>query len=78
MIKHGKLIEEWDFQVKESWVHLLKANSILDLCPWKYKVDIYFKNNVDNTKIVDNTIDKIVYKGWYCESLRPHIVAQMI
>ena len=45
---------------------------------WRYRNDKSFGNTVDNTKIADNIIDMIVYRGWYSGYLRDHIANLMM
>lgn len=49
---------------KEWRAHLLKLDAMESLYGiWKYRNDISYNNSVDNTKIVENSFDMIVYRG---------------
>lgn len=45
---------------------------------WKYQNNKSYGNSVDNTKIVENILDMIVYMGWYSGTLRTHIAKLMM
>lgn len=52
------------------------AETIYDI--WRYCNDKCLGNNVDNTKIMNEIIDIIVYSGWYIDRLRTHIANLMM
>lgn len=47
---------------KATIMKLAAAKTIYEV--WKYGNDICYGNNVDNNRIVDTIIDKIVHRGW--------------
>lgn len=83
-VKHTPL--SWDGEL--DWlVHHTKGkgwrSSLLKLTEtlygeWKYHNNTSYDNNVDNTKIAENILDVIVYRGWYIASLRNHIAKLMM
>jgi hypothetical protein len=65
---------------KKGWkAQLLKvaaAETIYML--WKYRNDICFDNQVHNTKIEEDIINTIVYRGWCYPKLRKHVALMLI
>ncbi|KAI5413561.1 hypothetical protein KIW84_057942 [Lathyrus oleraceus] len=59
-----------------SLLKLAATKKLYDM--WKYRKDTSYDNNVDNTKIAENTLDVIVYMGWYRGSLINHIAKLMM
>jgi hypothetical protein len=79
---------EWDEELRwitrsskgKGWKALLlkcaAAETIYAL--WKYRNDVCFGNGVNNTKIEDDIVNTIVYRGWMNTKLRKHIAHLLI
>jgi hypothetical protein len=79
---------EWDEELRwitrsskgKGWKALLlkcaAAETIYTL--WKYRNDVCFGNGVNNTKIEDDIVNTIVYRGWMNTKLRKYIAHLLI
>ncbi|KAK2388094.1 hypothetical protein QL285_061811 [Trifolium repens] len=65
---------------KKGWkAQLLKAAAAETIYMlWKYRNDICFDNQVHNTKIEEDIINTIVYRGWCYPKLRKHVALMLI
>lgn len=61
---------------RDSIINLAATKTIYGIR--RYRNDRCFGISVDNTEIVENIIDMIVYRGWYNERLRSHIAKLMM
>ena len=61
---------------KTSILKLTTAETIYGV--WRYRNNKSYGNSVDNTQIVANIIDMIIYNAWYSGKIREHIAKLMM